>query len=136
MGRIWQTYKYIYYWLYTWNRGLWGENDGPHFNASIGMSMSLACLLGSIAVIFELITGIEIIPSNLPKIRVALVGVAFLLSHYLAFVYKGKYKEIEEEFKNESKEERKRKGKWVLLYTFGSMAFYIFLLFFGIWIKR
>lgn len=131
MKEIWQKYKYIYYWLYTWQRKLWGDSDAPEYNASIGMSMSLGCLLASIAVIFELITNIRLIPSNLPKGEVVIVAVIFLLIHYFAFVYKGKYKVIEKEFKNESKNDRKRKGVWVLIYTFGSMAFYIALLFFG-----
>jgi len=131
MKEIWQKYKYIYYWLYTWQRKLWGDSDAPEYNAYIGMSMSLTCLLASIAVTFELITNIRLIPSNLLKGEIVIIAVIFLLIHYFAFVYKGKYKKIEEEFKNESKEERNKKGIWVLIYTFGSMAFYISLLFFG-----
>lgn len=133
---MWKVYKYIYYWLYTWQKKLWGEDDIPEFNAVVGMSLSSAAILASIAVIIEMILNVHVIPSDLQKGKVALVGVFFLVIHYFAFMHKGKYKEIEKEFKQESKGERKRKGRWVLLYTFGSLAFFIFLLFFGLWIKH
>lgn len=133
---IWKTYKYIYYWLYTWQKKLWGENDVPEFNAVVGMSLSLSAILASMAVIIELITDVQIIPSGVPKVRIAVVGIIVLGIHFFLFMYKGKYKEIEKEFKKESKKERRRKGFWVLVYTFGSLAFFIFLLFFGIWLKH
>lgn len=131
---IWKTYKYIYYWLYTWNKGLWGENDIPEFNAIIGMSLSLCCCYGSLAVIVDLISGISIMP-EVSEVYIGAFALVFLYVHYLCLVRGGKYKKIENEFKSESKRERKRKGIWVLLYAFGSIALYIFLLFFGIWVK-
>ncbi|MBL1232823.1 MAG: hypothetical protein COA31_008895 [Flavobacteriales bacterium] len=136
MQKLWQTYKYIYYWLYTWNRGLWGERDAPEFNILIGMSMSAGCNILSIIVLIDIVFGVTIFPEAIPKLE-ALISIAILfLIHYFLFVYKNKYRKIEIEFEKESKEERKRKGKWVLLYAFGSMGFYIFLLFLGIWIKK
>jgi hypothetical protein len=135
MRKIWQTYKYIYYWLYTWQRNLWGKNDFPEHNASIGLSLSFGCNSCSLFVIIDLITGIQILPLGL-TIEYLIAPIIFILGgHYFLFVFKQKYKNIEEEFKSESKEERKKKGIGVLLYTFGSLAFYIFLLFFGIWIN-
>lgn len=133
---MWKTYKYIYYWLYTWQRKLWGEKDIPEFNAIIGMSMSLAAISASIAIIIELITDIQVIPADVPKGKIIVLGILLLAVHYFLFMHKGKYRKIEKEFKNESKEERKRKGHWVLFYAFGSLAFFIFLLFFGIWVKN
>lgn len=132
---IWKTYKYIYYWLYTWNRGLWGENDVPQFNAAMGMSLSFLSLILSILSIIYIVSGFSIDISEVSKVTKATFLLMVLGAHCLAFMYDGRYKTIENEFKDESKKERKRKGRWVLLYTFGSMAFYIFLLFFGIWVK-
>ncbi len=134
---MWKRYKYIYYWLYSWNRDMWKDkSDLPEFNAVVGMSLSLACIAASLGVIVELITGIQLIPPGLPKKEVAITGIIILAIHYLVLVHNGRYKEIEKEFCNETKEERKRKGRWVLLYAFGSILFYIALLFFGIWMKN
>ena len=135
MQKIWQTYKYIYYWLYTWQRKLWGKYDVPEFNAVVGMSLSFLAIFFSLIALMYIIAGIEIIPDNIPKIEMTVFLLCILGIHYFMFMYKGKYKEIEKEFKKESKKERKKKGVWVLLYAFGSLALYIFLLFFGIWIK-
>lgn len=135
MEKLWQAYKYIYYWLYTWQRKLWGESDIPEYNASIGMSMSMGCNILSIIVLVSIFFGIKVFPNGVPEFEALITIIILFLAHYFAFVHKGKYKEIEKEFKGESKEDRKRKGVWVLLYTFGSLGFYIFLLFFGIWIK-
>ena len=131
---IWKTYKYVYYWLYTWQKKLWGENELPEYNVIFGMCLSLTCAILFLNVIFYLITDILLIPEGIPKVKVLLVLIIITIIHYFLFVHKGKYKQIEKEFKQESQAERKRKGFWVLLYTFGSMAFYVFLLFLGIWL--
>lgn len=133
---IWKTYKYMYYWLYTWQKKMWGTNDVPEHNAAIGMSLSLICNFGSFAVIFYMITGIMIAPFNLGKLIFFIPVAMVAIFHYFIFVHRGKYKKIEKEFKGESETERRRKGFWVLIYAFGSIVLFIFLMFFGIWIRR
>lgn len=135
MKELWRAYKYIYYWLYTWQRKLWGEQDAPEYTPIFGLSLSMGCNIGSLAVLIDFVTGVMLIPLGLPKIRVVIVAITLLIIHYFLFVHKGKYKAIEKEFKEESKEERERKGKWVLLYAFGSLAFFIFLIIFGAWLN-
>ncbi len=123
------TYRYVYYWLYTWQKRLWGEDDIPEHNAALGMAMSLFCLLYSVNIIIYIITDIMVIPTGLPKVGIFLLFLMLYGLHYLAFIHRGKHRKIEKEFKNESRKERRRKGLFVLLYTFGSMAFVIILLF-------
>ena len=98
--------------------------------------MSFGCNILSIVVLFDIALGIEIYPNGVPKNQDVFFVVGTLLSHYFAFMHNGKYRKIEKEFKKESMAARKRKGRWVLLYAFGSPIFYIFLLFFGIWVKH
>ena len=100
------------------------------------MSLSFMANMSSLAIIIDLITGVQVIPLGLPKSIVIIPIIAILAGHYFAFMHNGKYRKIEKEFKKESKAARKRKGRWVLLYAFGSPLFYIFLLFFGIWVKH
>jgi hypothetical protein len=129
-------YKYIYYWLYTWQKRLWGEENVPQFSAVSGMSMSLMANIASFIVILEIVLNKQILPSNIPKTNVLLVGLAVLVFHYFLFMHNGRFIKIENEFKGESKEERKKRGIWVVIYAFGSLAFFIFLLFFGIWFNK
>ena len=98
------------------------------------MSLSSGCLILSIFILLE-IFGVTLFPNGIPKKEGILPIIVIVALHYFAFVHNGKYLKIEKEFKKESKEERKRKGFWVLLYAFGSLGFFIFLMFFGIWIK-
>lgn len=132
---MWQAYKYVYYWLYTWQKKLWGEGDVPEFNAVAGMSLSFGCNVLSIIVILDIIFKVTLFPEGIPKKEGIVPIVIIILTHYFAFMHKGKYREIEKEFENESRKERRKKGFFVLVYTFGSLAFFVFLLFFGIWLK-
>lgn len=133
---IWTTYKYIYYWLYTWQKKLWGENDLPQYNAILGMGLSFVAVIMSFFSLLYIVFDVQFNIEEIPKAKILVFGYGILVVHYFLFIHKGKYKKIEQEFKNESKEERKRKGRWVLLYAFGSLAFFIFLMFFGIWVKH
>lgn len=132
---MWKAYKYIYYWLYTWQKKLWGENDIPEFNAVAGMSLSFLCFIGSLSIVIDLITGIPLIPIQIKKLEIMISILFVVAAHYLAFMHKGKFRKIENEFNNETMADRKKKRPWVLLYAFGSLIFFIFLLFFGTWIK-
>lgn len=133
---MWKAYRYTYYWLYTWQKKLWGESELPQHNVILGLSLSFLAVIGSIVIIIYILTDVMIITTDLPKDKVLVFNICILIIHYFLFVHKGKYKKIEQEFKGESDEERKRKGRWVLLYTFGSLVFFGFLMFFGIWVKH
>jgi len=97
--------------------------------------MSMGCNILSIIVLIDLVFKVKIFPNGIPKVEALIAIILLFLIHYITFVHKKKYAQIEKEFKKESQEDRKRKGNWVLLYAFGSLAFYAFLLFLGIWIQ-
>ena len=134
--KLWQAYKYTYYWLYTWQKKLWGKNDLPEFTAIFGMTLSFGFVILCFDVINFLIMDYFIIPLNLSNVVYLIPMIILLLTHYFLFVHKGKYKQVEKEFKGESQAERKRKGFWVLLYTFGSIVLYGVLGFLGIWLRN
>ena len=83
-----------------------------------------------------IMTDVKMFPNKIDRIQILSFGFSILFIHYFLFVYKYKYKQIEEEFKHESQAERKRKGAWVLLYTFGSIVLYALLGFLGIWLRN
>ena len=133
---MWQAYKYIYYWIYIWQKKLWGEEDVPQFTAVIGMSLSFMANIASLIVIVEIFQNEHFVPDNIPPFYVILFASIIIIFHYFLFMHKGNFIKIENEFKNESNETRKRKRIWALLYVFGSPLFFVFLLFFGIWFNN
>ena len=50
-------------------------------------------------------------------------------------MHRKKFKNIENEFKQETKAERQKKGRFVLTYAFGSIALFILVLFLGTSLK-
>jgi hypothetical protein len=70
MNKLWQAYKYTFYWLYTWQRGVWGENDLPHLNTILGMSMTLSANIASFDVILHMLFQIDIIPLNFSRLSI------------------------------------------------------------------
>lgn len=133
---IWKAYKYVYYWLYTWQKKLWGGDDLPEYTAIFGMGISFMFNIYSSMALIYIMTDVKMFPNKIDEIQILSFGFSILLIHYFLFVYKYKYKQIEEEFKHESQSDRKRKGIWVLIYTFGSIVLYALLGFLGIWLRN
>lgn len=128
MNRLWQAYKYTFYWLYTWQKKLWGEEDFPQYTVIFGLSLSFIAIIVFFITLIYLLFGIFMFPRVMPnKITLLIYILLPVLIHYLLFIRKGYYKEIVREYSKESKGERKRKGKWVLLYTFGTLVLMILL---------
>lgn len=136
MNKLWQAYKYTFYWLYTWQKKLFGEKDFPHYTVVFGLSLSLLAVIMIIIVYMEIITGFYLLPEKLPDKKKLLVFIFIpVVIHYFVFIRKDYYRQLEKKFSRESKEVRSRKGKWVLLYAFGPLVFYILTLFLSGWIK-
>jgi hypothetical protein len=131
-----KAYQYIYYRLYAWNRKLWGDSDVPEYNAAIGMSLMVLCNFLSLNIVFNLLTDKFIAPPGLPKIYHVLIILVLYVIHYLLFIRNKKYLDIVRNFQSEDEKERKRNGVLVFLYSVGSPLFFIFLMFFGIWLKH
>jgi hypothetical protein len=135
MFNIWRNYKYVFYWLYTWQKNLWGKDKVPESNTALGMSLSLGCNFLSVVLILKSIFKIELFLSGIPKYEAIVYAIVVYLIHHILFIHNKRYLRIEMEFKDETRENRKRKGVWVLLYTFGSIVFYGLVLLVGIWIS-
>lgn len=117
-------FKYLYYRLYTWNLKTWGENDGPQWNAAIGVSFMMILNIGILAAIIDII-GIDIIKKKVPKIELIILTLSVFLINYFYLVHKGKYKKIASEFKDESKSQRLRMTFVLWLYLFFSFGILI-----------
>src|SRR5690554_685012 len=101
---MWEAYKYTYYWLYTWQKKLWGESDLPEFTAIFGMSLSFGFMILSLFVITNILFETELFPNGIPKKEALFIMVINLSIHYFLFIHRGRYKRIEEEYKGERKE--------------------------------
>lgn len=117
--------------LYTWNLKMWGENDGPELNASLGTSILMAMHLLIIYQIFGLIIKDSIL-SDLPKyILIGIMGIIILLNIFL-FVYKKKYLLIIKRYENDNKNERKKKIIISLFFLIISILIFFVLIFISI----
>jgi uncharacterized membrane protein len=129
-------YQYIYYRLYTWNRNKWGDSDIPEYNAAIGMSLIFVCNIMSLNIIVYLLSNFSFVSADPPKKYSILLLLIIYAFHHFVFLHKKKYLEIVQQFQSEDEKKRKRNGVLVFLYSVGSPLVFIFLMFFGIWLKH
>jgi hypothetical protein len=87
-------YKYLFYRFYIWNLRKWGENDDPHWNAMLGISV---IIFTNIVLILEVLgrLGVEtIFIRPVPKIRIILLMSSIIIFNYYQFIFRDKYKKI------------------------------------------
>ena len=136
IDNFFQAYKYVFYWLYTWQKKMWSNRvDIPQIITSVGLTCCFYATLGSFVLLFNIISGFIIQPYHLPKIITLTIYLVVLFFHYFTFVHNDRLNNLIEEFSSETEEEFRKKGKFVLLYIFGSYALLIFLAFVNIWLK-
>lgn len=131
-----KTYRYLYYKLYC----IWlkkrDEPENAHINAVITITFLLYVNIISIPLILMAVYKNEII--NLPEINfnvkvwiaVILVGVGIF--NYFILARKRQHNKIIEEYKPESKENRKKGMAYTILYLIVSFAIPLYIFFFTI----
>jgi hypothetical protein len=112
--------------MYIWQLKKFGTVDVPEYKAMLIVSI-FACW--NIVTAGLLLRALGLIDLNIlrlskPLLILLYLGVAMFL--YFAFIYRGKYKIIEEEYKHESLKQRNINSVLILLYMIAS--FYVNLL--------
>ena len=92
----------------------------PQFNALFGVSFMMCLNLTLLAVILD-VSGINLIRADTPKEIILPIAFAILITNYFWLVYKKKYEEIVNSFRNEPKTSR--------IYNFWLLWLYVFLSF-------
>ena len=136
LKKIWTSYKYIYYREYTWNKKMFGESDIPEFTAVAVMTTNFILLIFIIIVLLNILFDTHINLISIPKKIIIIPVMGIIALHYFLFAYKGKYRQIEKEFANESKKQRFIRGWLVGIYSVGTIVIYGGLLFLGIYLKE
>ena len=123
-------YKYVFYKLYTFAKKL-ALDDTPQWTAMISMSIltfsNILTVLSIAGLIFEL-SYYQPLDTLTKKVLFMLV---YLVLHYFIFIHNEKYKSIEKQFSDETKEEKKRGTIYTLFYiilTFGLFFLTMYLL--------
>jgi len=114
-------YKYLYYRIYSWNSNKWGENDMPHWNALIGVSV-IMCF--NTLLILSIIDYFDLLPINSKNINdnyIILYFISISILNYVIFIHGRKYSNLKDMFSNETKYENKIKG--FLLFVFVILSF-------------
>lgn len=107
-----QIYEYAFYRTYIWQKKLWGQNSAPEIASlltpSLLVSMNILIpLLLVLNIILTFFCNINSTAITTPVFQTA--GILIFVSLYFLFVSKGKYLKIEQKYKRENKEQ-KRKG--------------------------
>ena len=124
--KVLKLYKYLYYRLYSWNLKTWGMEDAPQWNALLGVSFMMflnLLLLGHVLQYFDVNIFLR---EETPKKEAVAIGVILLGINYFIFIYKNKYKVIENQFKKETKWQRRKNALLLWLYVILSFALFVF----------
>ena len=127
---MWRVYKYLYYRLYTLNRKIMGDSDIPKFYAVLAISTMVFFNLLSIIFALQAFTHTTFLISQAPKISL-IIAVGISIINYFLLMHKGKSQIIEDEFKGELLNMRKKRTWWITLYltaSFGVFGLSIYLL--------
>src|SRR5262245_32733605 len=87
-----QTYRYIFYRLYSWNLRMSGESELPQYNVCIWLALPLVVNLLSVSWL------IDADFSGFPRYAAVAPYAAGLFAHYVYFVRSGRYQLLEAEF--------------------------------------
>jgi hypothetical protein len=115
-----RTYRYIFYRMYAWNRGMWGDSDGPQFNVCLWLSQTSVVNVLSLCIIF----GWRIVS---PRYVVVLLFLVSLFGHWLYFVRSGRFRLLASEFAAAPRSYL-RSGAVVWLYGVGPFVLFLWLL--------
>ena len=116
-----QTYRYIFYRLYSWNLRMWGESDLPQYNVSLWLSLTFVVNLLSLASL------VDADLSGFPRYAILAPYAVGLFAHYAYFVRSGRYRLLEAEFASVPTSIL-RNLVLVWLYAFGSFGLFFVLL--------
>lgn len=108
-----RAYKYLFYRIFVWQLGMFGEENNPRFVAMLGNSIFVFINLMTLVVCFQIIMDYEI---RVEKIH-AIFGMLILFAiNYFVFLYNNKSQAIIAEFTSENEVQRKRRTMWCWVY--------------------
>lgn len=118
-----QYYKYLFYKVLNGLNKIPFKDDTNHWGAICILTFLALFNLGTIYVVIIIFIGRDPIP-NLNRIEQIIFIWSILAVHYFAFLHKKKYKNIMNEFKDESDEERKKGTRYTLIYIIGTIVIF------------
>ena len=117
-----KLYRYLYYRLYSWS--LRKKRDLPQLNALLGVSLVMAWnLLFLVSAVSRLLLGqgLSAVDKTLGKTVTAISFLVLLGINYFVFMYKGKYKTMGEDYKDEPRRKKRINTLLLFLYFFVSL---------------
>lgn len=130
--------EYLYYRIYTWNKRLHGDKDGPELNASLGITILMGVNLSFILHILIFIDVIYSIFYNnkgflfeFPKILSIGIMSILVVIIFFWFIYKKKYLKIVKKFNNETQKQKQVRGMLLFLYIVLSIGLILLFAYIG-----
>ena len=127
-NRLLNTYEYVFFKIYTWNKYLWKNEEAAAFNSTGAITYSfMACLFSLIFFVNKFLDISIRSPFKNLYVSIGITLIVFLI-HYFLFEHKKKYLQIEAKFlaKKESRFISFLKTFFVFIYAIGSIVVCIF----------
>ena len=116
------AYKYLFYRIYVWQLGMFGEKNNPKFVAMLGSSMFVFINLMTLIVCFQIVTGYKI---RVEKTHAVIGMLSLFAINYFIFLHNNKSQAIIAEFASESEIQRQRRTIWCWVYVIAThIAFF------------
>jgi hypothetical protein len=118
-----RIYKYFYYRMYIWDLEAWGKGNYPEYTALIGVSFVMFLNIIFITLILDIcgISPMVFDSSNTYKSISGPIYCFISALNYLWLIRNGKYKNIVNDFKNESYNKRRRNTVLLWIFFFASL---------------
>lgn len=120
-------YKYSFYRMYTWNLIKWGAEDVPEYKAMFIVSLFVSLNIITVGCLFQALGLVKVDFRHLSKPAYISLWLGVVTVLFLLFVYRDKYKIIQEEYKKETLKQRNINSVLVLLYMVASFFIYVFI---------
>lgn len=108
------AYKYLFYRIYVWQLGMFGEENNPKFVATLGNSIFIFINLMTLVVCFQIVTGYKI---RVEKIHAVIGSIILFAINYFILLHNNKSQAIIAEFTSENEVQRKKRVMWCWVYV-------------------
>lgn len=120
---VFNAYQYLFYRIYVWQLGMFGEENNPKFTALVGSSIFVAFNLLSILTLIQAASGYSF---RIEKVYAIAGTIVLYIINYFLLLYGKKSQQIIAKFSNESETERKTRTLYCCAYVLLTFVIFIF----------
>lgn len=106
--------RYIFFRIYTWQYNLYGEENIPHYTATLLISIIIFISLSDIILLLNVVLNEYIIDYySLSKTQIGLYTILLIIINSYMFLYNSRYKKILQEFIEDEYDDKLTFSMWI-----------------------